>query len=381
MRKKIKKGGAALLALAVLLAVLASGQDTAYGADAIDTSKTDCSIRFSLEKSVISEKKGDQTIGYEEYYNGLAGQTAAGASKTAINVQLYRVASVSAGGTYTVTDAFQGKENDLALSTVNGKTTAEEWQAKAETAAEVVEAGGLQAAAAQNILEKDETAESGLKDTISGLSTGLYLVYVEKDTVKTEEYVYNFTPFLVSLPGNDYDVAGDGKENSDDTWQYDVTVGLKPGRKPLLGGLEISKTLEGYNAKLGKAVFVFDITAVKGNETVYSNVVSLEFDGTEASKTVWVDGIPAGSVATVKEVYSGSSYEQASSDPQPVKIIPAGENRQSSGTVSFANRYDGRVNGGGGVENHFEYIEEDNGGRWDFIPGPGGQQASGGEGQ
>lgn len=38
MRKKIKKGGAALLALAVLLAVLASGQDTAYGADAIDTS-------------------------------------------------------------------------------------------------------------------------------------------------------------------------------------------------------------------------------------------------------------------------------------------------------------------------------------------------------
>lgn len=371
MRKRIKKGGAVFLALTALAAVLASGQGTVYGADAIDTSKEDCAITFSLESSVIPVGKDGQEIRYEEYYDGLAAQSPETdhTGQPEINVQLYRVASVSAGGAYTAESPFDG----LIFSDIGGAATAEQWLEKARAAAEIVEAdSSLTADRSQNILEQD---------TISGLSTGLYLVYVEQDTVKTADYAYNFTPFLVSLPGNDYYKEGVEEAGRNDEWLYQVTVGLKPGRESLFGSLEITKTLEGYHEKLGKALFVFDVTAVKGNETVYSNVVSLEFDGTEETKTVRVDGIPAGATASVKEVYSGSSYQQISSNPQPVEIIAAGESGQLSGRVSFTNRYDGRVNGGGGVENHFEYIEEDNGGRWDFIPGSANRPAAGGDGQ
>ena len=377
MTRKMKRGGACILALAAVLAVLSPGPGRVYGADAIEKPKDGCSITFSLADSVIPEGAGGEEIGFEDYYNGLAGEAPEGGFQTAINVELYQVADVSAGGIYTVTDAFREKDsgNTLDFSDISAQTLATEWLTKAEAAAKLVEAenSGLRPARTLNILEKKKE---------EGLDTGLYLVYVKKDTVKTAEYVYNFTPFLVSLPGNNYynDVAG-GAANPSDAWQYDVTVGLKPGREPLLGSLEIRKTLDGYHERLGKAVFVFDVTAVKGNETVYSNVVSLEFGGGETEKIRRVDGIPAGSVVTVKEVYTGSSYEQTSSDPQSVTVIPAGENQQSSGTVSFTNRYDGRINGGAGVENHFEYVEETNGGRWDFTPGPAGRQASGGEGQ
>ena len=247
MGKKMKRGGAVLLALTALLAVLASGQDTAYGADAIDTAKTDCSITFSLADSVIPEGADGVKLGYEAYYNGLASQTPDGSSGTAvqIDVKLYKVADVSAGGKYTVTGAFKGKETELDLISVSAQTTAEDWLEKAEAAAEVVEESAPAADRSQNILDQNR---------VSGLSTGLYLVYVEKDTVKTEEYVYNFTPFLVSLPGNNYyKDAADGAAVPNDAWQYDVTVGLKPGREPLHGSLAITKTLDGYHEKLGKA--------------------------------------------------------------------------------------------------------------------------------
>lgn len=348
MTKKMKKGGACILALAVLLAVLSPGPEKVYGADAIKQPENGCSITFSLADSVIPEGVGGETLGYEDYYDGLAGQNPDGGSGTAvqINVKLYKVADISAGGKYTAAGAFKGIEAELDLSSVSAQTTAEEWQAKAKAAAEAVEeTGSLTADKEQNILEQNK---------MTGLDIGLYLVYVEKDTVKTAEYVYNFTPFLVSLPGNNYyDEVSNGTLNPSDAWQYDVTVGLKPGREPRLGSLVITKTLEGYNKRLGKALFVFDVTARKNGETVYSNVVSLEFDGTETVKTVQVDGILAGSAATVKEVYSGSGYEQTSPPPADVQI-KSSEVQAISGTVSFANKYDGRTNGGSGVVNHFQ---------------------------
>lgn len=317
MLKKCKKGYAWALAVLLLLSLLAVPQ--VYGAGGIDTGKA-CSVTFKLDGQ------------YPELNN------------LSIPVKLYRIASVAADGSYTALDAFKG----LDFSKVNSEATAQMWSEMAQQAAKMVTADTP--AAAQIQIQKAAGQEYAT-GRAQGLATGMYLVIAE--SVQSEEYTYDFIPYLLALPNNYYATTGD------DTWVYDVDTELKPEQQDRFGSLIIDKTLTSYNATLGGAEFVFQVEAVKNGNKVYSNVVSLSFDAT-GTKSVQIDHLPAGAQVTVTEVYSGASYQATTSTEQTVTIIAEGQ-EGSPVRVSFENEYDEHPNGGNSILNHFKY----NGGAWD----------------
>lgn len=308
MRKRIRQGGAVVLALALAWQTGLVSHVTA--ATAVETGRK-CSVTVELD-------------GTSEELKSLS-----------IPVKLYKVAEVSESGTYTMLPGYES----LKLSEADSDMTAQEWEEKAK------EASGL-------VKEQTPVADAGLTvtggaGTADGLTTGMYLV--EAEEVESPEYTYTFSPFLLSLPNNYY-----GSGGSDD-WVYDVTTGLKPEQEERMGDLEIEKTLTSYNATVGGATFVFSVEAVKEEEVVYSDVVSMSFDQA-GTRQVLVEDIPAGSEVTVTEVYSGSSYENTGAAAQTVEIMADGTSG-SPVQVSFTNAYDHGFNGGSGVVNHFGYTE------------------------
>lgn len=312
MRKRIRQGGAVMLALALAWQTGLVSHVTA--ATAVETGR-ECSVTVELD-------------GSSEELKSLS-----------IPVKLYRVAEVSESGNYTMLPGYES----LKLSEADSETTAQEWEEKAK------EASGL-------VKEQEPEADgkltvTGGTGTEGGLTPGMYLV--ETEEVQSPEYTYTFSPFLLSLPNNYYGTTG-----SDD-WVYDVTTGLKPEQEERLGDLEIEKTLTSYNETIGKTTFVFSVEAVKEDEVVYSDVVSVTFDRAGV-RQVLVEDIPAGSEVTVTEIYSGSSYENTGAVSQTVEILADGT-EGSPIQVSFTNTYDHRFNGGYGVVNHFDYTEEEGG--------------------
>ena len=122
--------------------------------------------------------------------------------------------------------------------------------------------------------EKDKAAG---EDTVKfeNIELGLYLVMV--DAVKSPYYFYSFSPYLVAVPGNDYYSSGD------DSWIYELTekqaVGLKPAREPRLGDLVIRKNLTSYNASVGGAYFVYEVSVLPlGAAKPETNVYRISFD-------------------------------------------------------------------------------------------------------
>ena len=182
---------------------------------------------------------------------------------------------------------------------------------------------------------------SGEGMEIRDLSTGLYLIAARD--VESPQYIYSFTPYLVSLPGNDY-----GQEGAPDDWKYEVTVSLKPSREDRYGDLEIIKSLKTFNSTLGGADFIFSIEAEKDGVIVYSDVKSIVFDGAGTKSIKIAEQIPAGAVVTVTEVYSGASYEVISDLTQTETIIA-----EETVSVNFTNDYNDGLNGGTSVVNHF----------------------------
>lgn len=366
MRKKAIKGGAWALVLCVFLSLMAAGQNRSYAAERIRVEDL-CSITFRLPvegESGLPSGDADETYtGYYEELNRLL-------DTGSLTVDLYRVADVGADGRYTPAAGYEAMEEPL--KNVGAKTTAAQWEEMAETAGEISQ-GQTPANAG------DHTITSADME-IGGLPTGLYLVAARE--VKTAAFKYNFVPFLISLPNNYYDPDRVG---GSDAWIYDTVVGLKPERTDRYGSIQIEKNLNNYNERLGEGVFVFEITAVRDGRQVYGNVVSLTFDGTAASQSVVVDRIPADSVATVREVYGGASYELQSAVYSPddgsgsIPVV-ADENqdgqdsqeRRISGTASFTNGYNGGFTGGAGVENHFTYKNgTGNGESGNITPGQG----------
>ena len=309
MKKRIKQGAG--VALALMLAVPAV-MYTAQAAVGIDTDR-DCSVSFQLDGT------------FQEL------------DTLEIPVNLYQVAQVDEEGDYESLAGFE----ILDLENVDNETTAREWEEKAAQAAQVIEGGNI--APTQRT-----TAEEGAEN----LSPGMYLVDAQQ--VQSPEYTYSFTPYLLSLPDNYY-----SDTNPDDSWIYDVTVGLKPEQEIRYGSVRINKTLDAYNATLGGASFIFSIEAVKENsqgtaENVYSDVVSLVFDG-PGTRSVEIGNIPAGAQVTVTEVYSGSSY-QVVGDNVATTVISA----EDPAEVSFVNTYDDENNGGSSIVNHFGYTAPQN---------------------
>ena len=330
MNKRLKQGSTFLLAVALTFPLLTL--PGAKAASAIDTD-AECSIEFDIG-------------GRSELLN----------DGVTVQVNLYKVASVDESGNYTVTDAFTG----LDLSSVSADDldkAAATWAKRAETAQ-----GKLTNSEGNPVVEPTETVTlqngRGYKDK---LKTGLYLVDTPK--VTTPNYTYTFTPYLVSLPTNNY-YSGDG---ASDDWIYNLTkeynsaVGLKSEQHVRYGNLVINKELVDHNATFGNnATFVFQIDITTLDNKKETRIEELTFDAA-GSHSVTIEKIPAGSHVTVTEVYSGASYELASAKSQETDIIANPEKETEvefkPAEVSFINKHDGRTNGGYGVKNNFKLDE------------------------
>lgn len=333
MVRKMIKGGA--LAAACMLLFLAAVPREALGADAIDTSKSDCSMEFSLGSNYTGE------------LNGLP-----------VPVTIYKIADVTASGAYKPDKEYQ----DIGLQNVSSSTTAEQWQAMAEKAA--------QTALPEGVLSEVEVSEGEPKKlfvgekpndleertvltdgtgTIPNLTTGMYLVLAF--AVSSEQYTYYFAPYLVSVPGNDYYTTGS------DSWIYDVEVTLKPASVRRWGYLRIIKNLQTYREG-DTASFIFQVEGTKAADTVqaeeykYSNVLQYRFDGPGTQNDLLIK-LPAGTTGTVTEVGPGAGYRNTGAATQDFTIAAGDENSAQVATVTFTNEYDGGMNGGTSVVNRF----------------------------
>ena len=325
MNKRLKKGSTFLLAVALTFPLLTL--PSAKAASAINTGQK-CSIEFDI--------------------SGNSSELLS----ASIPVNLYKVASVDESGNYTGIGAF----SKLDLSSVS----ADNLDAAAATWAE-------RAAEAKKLLKDDTepttTTLTQGRGTATGLDTGLYLVDTPK--VITPNYTYTFTPYLVSLPTNNY-YSGNG---ASDDWIYDLTkeynsaVGLKPEQHVRYGNLVINKELVDHNATFGNnATFVFQIDITTLDEKKETRIEELTFSAA-GDDSVTITKIPAGSHVKVTEVYSGASYELASAKSQETDIIANPEKETEvefrPAEVSFINKHDGRTNGGYGVKNNFK-LDENN---------------------
>jgi hypothetical protein len=319
MNKRLKQRTTFLLALALAFPLL-----TLPGARAANAIETDrkCSVSFS-----VSGEGNELT-----------------AADTDIKVNLYKVADVDVSGNYTATKDFTGL-NVSSVSADDKDAAASEWADRAKEAQKMLKESVEPTATvtlAKGIGSKD------------GLATGLYLV--DTPEVVTTNYTYTFTPYLVSLPTNNY------YSNGNDTWIYDLTdtnaIGLKPEEHARYGDLKINKTLANHNATTGKkATFVFkiEITPLKGKTE--TRIESLDFEAAGDS-SVTITKIPAGAKVKVTEVYSGASYKLTSANDQTATIVAT--DRGSTNTpasVSFTNDIDDNMNGGYGVKNNFKLDE------------------------
>lgn len=325
MNKRLKQGSTFLLAVALTFPLLTL--PGAKAASAIDTD-AECSIEFDIGGS--SELLNDGVT---------------------VQVNLYKVASVDESGNYTATGAFS-KLDLSSVSADNLDTAAATWSERA--------------AEAKKLLKDDTEPTTTVtltqgRGTATGLDTGLYLVDTPK--VITPNYTYTFTPYLVSLPTNNY-YSGNG---ASDDWIYDLTkehnsaVGLKPEQHVRYSNLVINKELVDHNATFGNnATFVFQIDITTLDNKKETRIEELTFDAA-GSHSVTIEKIPAGSHVTVTEVYSGASYELASAKSQETDIIANPEKETEvefrPAEVSFINKHDGRTNGGYGVKNNFKLDE------------------------
>lgn len=322
MNKRLKQGSTFLLAVALTFPLLTL--PGAKAANAIDTD-AECSIQFDI------------------------GGNSSELLSASIPVNLYKVASVDVSGNYTATGTF-AKLDLSSVSADNLDTAAATWSERA--------------AEAKKLLKDDTEPTTTVtltqgRGTATRLKTGLYLVDTPK--VITPNYTYTFTPYLVSLPTNNY---YNGKDASDN-WIYNLTgsnaVGLKTEQHVRYGNLVINKELVDHNATFGdEATFVFQIDIKKPDGKKETRIEELTFNAA-GSDSVTIEKIPAGSHVTVTEVYSGASYELASAKSQETDIIANPEKETEvefkPAEVSFINKHDGHTNGGYGVKNNFKLDE------------------------
>lgn len=271
----------------------------------------------------------------------------------------------------------------------NAALSAAKWDELAQAAAAVVKNSTAEPAKLSAV--KAKGAESVRVPASGTMDKGLYLVLAHTEetdywdeeaaggalTTKVESSgnKYRYLPLLVTLPhksetlGN-YRYDDDGPIVPDEpvtsaaegAWIYDLTLYLKPESENRKADLIIKKTLRNYHVN-SKALFVFRVDAAMPDApdtSVYSAVfsVSLAADG---SKATIARNIPIGAEVTVEETYFGASCK-----PSPgTKTVYTGrmsENGLVIGSeaprkvLEFFNEGDG-TNGGGGIENSFEYKE------------------------
>lgn len=401
MKKRIIKGCAWALALLTAVSFLAARQDVAYGAKAVDENGDfrlilDFALNVNPNDQFSVDLKTDMDIPVK-YYKvadmklpmGTYKDTLTGPWTELSDVRYKVVPSKIKDGGFEVkvsgvdddyknygdqTEQTADLEYVILGEGEQGRTDATHaWEALSKKAAAIVEEKKL-GADIESVWKLAQSIEH--QELIE--DPGMYLIVAE--SVQSDHYTYHFKPYLISVPTNGY---SDGVSGDNDEWVYQVRVGLKPEQEERYGRLRISKELTDFNSSLGAASFVFEVKAEKTvnnvNEVVYSDVVQLDFTGVgtqsvtiapEADEGVDVVGkIPAGSKVTVTEVYSGASYTTDSRE-QTVETMQAYETEANVAAVSFTNHYNGDINGGSGVVNHFEYTESENGngGNWKHVP-------------
>lgn len=314
MRKRIKRGGALLLASALVFAAMVMPE--AQAADAVDTDAA-CTVKFS---DAVPENQDEVSE-----------------NNVPVTINLYKVAEIDEAGRYTEIAPFSG----LGLDEVSSETTAEWWESCAE--------------AAFGKVTEDMTAvwsgtTSGGEVTTTVLETGMYLIVPQE--AESAYYTYNFEPTLVSLPDNYY---YDENSGGNDDWEYNPVITLKPEQTERLGNVKINKNLLHVNTSVGNnATFVYQVsyTTPRGETRTELATVDLSEGNTEGM-TVLVEGIPAGSQVTVTEEYTGAGYELVASANEGGTTVIADD------TISwtFTNDTDGTWNGGYGVVNSYNVDE------------------------
>lgn len=295
----------------------------------------------------------------------------------AITVDLYKVADAQPVSGYdTYTYKFLDGYKDLE-SIYSGDPNNADWKKMAQEAASYVKKS--QEAEDHEAAVKPVTsgAVSNGYAQLGGLKSGLYLLIARGTDIedywtavkqqgdmeegdaeaaesiatvaRSNRYVYTYSPEMISLPGKEGDTtAGNGE------WLYNMTASLKPEQSLRYGSLEIVKTLLSYETK-DPATFVFHVTGMLGDETVFDDMVSLTFtpEDIAGQKSILLeDRIPVGAVVTVTEEYSGGIYSQTSVTPAPVTI-----EANTIASVPFTNDYNETDRGGGSVTNSFNQSE------------------------
>ena len=334
--------GAGLLALALTLALAFSvtGALESRAAIAVDV---DAECTLSIDTSALY---GLMETDYQK--------SETKPEDVEVTVDLIKVATIDESGSYAPTGLFsEDTELEAKLDDVSADTDEDDWKDLASWLAQAVTDGDGKLKVTANY-----TGTAGEDEFVKfeALNTGMYLVVPRQ--VETYFYMYDFTPYLVSLPHNYYNP--DDAASSDD-WVYKVTMGLKPGRVERYGSIEIDKELTEMSMMPGgSATFVFqvDIETLQGDKE--QRMVSMTVDK-PGSNSIFVKDIPAGSVVTVTEVYSGAGYEVAdgASDVWIGKDLPADDENSTGPVVNvpFRNQPSGTTTGGYGIENHFTVDE------------------------
>lgn len=283
------------------------------------------------------------------------GEFAEDLAKADVVVDLYRVAkAIPVNGYDTYTYEFLQEYQELSLS---GQPDNEEWKALSQKAAAIALNGGTPTVKDQPVSETAENLECGLYLAVArGKDIEDYVVTSQDEAgnasmatiARSTEYIYTIAPALISLPAKEADVDGTIHTAGDGDWIYDMTAVLKLERNLRYGSLEITKTLSSFETK-DPATFVFAVEAKLGEQTVYSDVVSMSFTAPGQKKTL-IEKIPVGAVVTVTEVYSGAVYTPEITEGQTA-VIEA----DSIANVSFVNHYNETNKGGGAIINQFDY--------------------------
>lgn len=315
-----------------------------------------------------------------------------------VAIDLYKVAdAVEAEGYdayhFEAIDAFAGLELDIA---VGEEQDAQVWMTQAQQAAAIVFAEGNAVAPAASAVK---AADADVVE-LTGLEPGLYLMvprgadleqadYLIRETAEGEaqetiqtvaysdSYTFTYSPQLVALPTKE-SVDGTAATSNPGEWIYELTGANAAESKPALSGrfaaLRIDKELTEYLT--GKpATFVFTIEATLRGNLVYSNAVSITFEGPGMQSELIVDRIPVGAEVTVTEAYSGATYQAAADSPQVQTLTmtnAAPEDPDFANIASFRNIYDGTGRRGSAITNHFEYADDGEGLVWNWTQIPAG---------
>lgn len=318
-------------------------------------------------------------------------------------LDLYKVADaveVEGQDTYT----YETEEGSLYEGLVPGKEdmegaemTNESWKQLAQHAAGLTFSSGK---------APDVTVEELRNDrlTAGDLGTGLYLViargrdmvpeeYIVREEGNPEEgdtaesrvatiawsdsYVFTYEPQLISLPTKEADADGNVLTSNPGDWIYNASVVLKPELSGRFAALRIDKELLSFYTG-SPATFVFTVEATLNGRTVYSNALSMTFNGPGTQSELVVDKIPVGAEVVVTEVYSGNTYRPSadSSTVQTLVLNNIGpEDAGFSNIASFQNEYDGTGRNGTGITNHFEYADDGAGLVWNWTQIPASEAA------